>query len=296
MRSTLAQPAFLRTLERLVTLARRLFSGELRARRERARGASLEFEEYRDYAPGDDLRLVDWNVWQRLDQLAVKRFRAERELVLTLLIDTTGSMGTGAPSKFEQARRLAAALGFVGLHLGFEVMLVPLPYRSGAPLRAMRGPSQAPRLLAATDELEAAGGGDPEGSLRALLGRHHGRGRAVWLSDMATPSGWAEAFRYLAVKGLQTDVLHLLAPDELDPPLPLDGTLRLRDPEAPAAERLELEAGAGVRALYRQRLERHLGAVAAAARASGLGYQRTASDADLEATARALLERGSLLR
>src|SRR4249920_812981 len=84
-------------------------------RNARARGAGLEFHDFRHYQPGDDLRSIDWNVEARLRQLVVRVFRAEGQLQLHLLVDISRSMTTGSPDKLECARKLAAALCYVAV-------------------------------------------------------------------------------------------------------------------------------------------------------------------------------------
>src|SRR5215831_7804015 len=107
---------FLKTLEALNLLARRTLTGDDRADRLTPRkGASLEFNDYRRYAPGDEIRYIDWNVYARHGSLFVKEFTAEENVHVSLLLDASGSMSFGRPSKFEAARELAAALGYIGL-------------------------------------------------------------------------------------------------------------------------------------------------------------------------------------
>ena len=79
------------------------------------KGFSLEFSDYRRYQHGDDLRYVDWNVYRRLDRLLVKVFTAEEEMNIYLLIDTSRSMAEGQSGKLDYAKKVAAALGYIGL-------------------------------------------------------------------------------------------------------------------------------------------------------------------------------------
>src|SRR5215470_15084171 len=107
---------FLRKLERLHLIAKRLnwacAKGEHASSR---KGFSLEFSDYRKYQHGDDLRYVDWNIYRRLDRLLLKVFTAEEEMNVYLLVDTSGSMAEGAPRKIDYAKKIAAALGYIGL-------------------------------------------------------------------------------------------------------------------------------------------------------------------------------------
>src|SRR5437016_1663543 len=112
--SGLLEPEFLRKLERLSLVAKKVFTGQLKGERRSARrGASVEFADYRSYVLGDDLRYVDWNTYARLERLFLKLFMEEEDLHVHLLIDGSQTMAGGA--KFDYARRIAATLGYAGL-------------------------------------------------------------------------------------------------------------------------------------------------------------------------------------
>ena len=112
----LRDPEFLRSLERLSLVSKRAYAGAIKGeKRSTRRGVSVEFADYRDYVPGDDLRYLDWNVYGRLDRLLVKLFVEEEDLRVYLLLDRSRSMGFGEPSKFDHARRLIAALAYLAL-------------------------------------------------------------------------------------------------------------------------------------------------------------------------------------
>ena len=138
---TVFDEAFLRQLERLLLLLRSPVRGGLKGgRRSVKRGQSVEFADYRDYAIGDDLRQLDWNVFARLEKLFVKLFVEEEDVTITLLIDASASMASGEPEKLLFAKRAAAALGYIGLASEDRVASV----RSGG--RASRRHTAAPRL------------------------------------------------------------------------------------------------------------------------------------------------------
>src|SRR5580765_6674127 len=104
-------PELLSRLDRLDVLSRKVFAGKLPGeRRSRKRGTSVEFDDYRNYVAGDDLRRVDWNVFARLDKFFLKLFREEEDLALHIAIDASASMDAGSPSKLVFAQRLAMAL------------------------------------------------------------------------------------------------------------------------------------------------------------------------------------------
>ncbi|MEC7407447.1 MAG: DUF58 domain-containing protein, partial [Planctomycetota bacterium] len=97
---TLLPPALLARVDRLELASRKIFRGQLKGeRRSRRRGQSVEFDDFRTYVPGDDLRLIDWNLFARLDQLFLKLFQEEVDRHFFALIDSSRSMQFGEPSK-----------------------------------------------------------------------------------------------------------------------------------------------------------------------------------------------------
>ena len=113
---TVFDEAFLRQLERLMLVTRKAVQGGMKGvRRSPKRGQSVEFTDYRDYTPGDDLRSLDWNVYARLEKLFIKLFVEEEDVNVHVLLDASASMHHGAPDKLLFARRAAAALAYVGL-------------------------------------------------------------------------------------------------------------------------------------------------------------------------------------
>src|SRR5215831_6336084 len=120
----LLSPDLLAQLERLELVSRKIFRGRMKGeRRSKRKGQSVEFADFRNYVPGDDLRFIDWNLYARLDKLFLKMFLEEEDLHFYALIDASGSMEFGEPTKLEYAKQLAAALGFVGLVKGDRVRI-----------------------------------------------------------------------------------------------------------------------------------------------------------------------------
>src|SRR5262249_24628526 len=120
---------FLRKLETLVMTIRRsrVAAGMLRANRASKRvGAGLEFADHRDYAAGDDLRYLDWNLYGRLGRLALRLFQEEEDLLVEVLADASASMGVGNPPKLDLALQIGAALAYVALANLDRVALSPL--------------------------------------------------------------------------------------------------------------------------------------------------------------------------
>src|SRR4028119_1493171 len=114
--SSLLEPDFLRKLEHLSIISKKVFSGQLKGeRRSTRRGTSVEFADFRNYTLGDDLRYIDWNTFARLEKLFLKLFVEEEDLHVYTLLDGSQSMAYGSPSKFDYGKRIAAALGYIGI-------------------------------------------------------------------------------------------------------------------------------------------------------------------------------------
>ena len=129
------------SLDKLDIIARKIFSGKIQGeRRSRRRGISVEFADYRQYAAGDDLRFIDWNVYARLDRLFMKIFLEEEELTLGLAIDASASMEFGNPNKFDFVRRLAMSLGYIALSSHNRVSLFSFNDQGVSRLTALREP------------------------------------------------------------------------------------------------------------------------------------------------------------
>src|SRR5579872_7410207 len=158
--SALLTPELLRRLEQFQLLAARRAKSSARGeRRSRARGQSVEFADYRTYVQGDDFRYLDWNLFGRLERLFLKLYEEERELPVRIFLDASESMTFGTPRKFDFARQVAAALGYVAL-CGFDrVSVIPFPAPSA-------DPALDPSLLAR--DLSA------RGALRSVRGRKSG--------------------------------------------------------------------------------------------------------------------------
>ncbi len=237
---------------RLVTRRRRR-GGTWGERRSTRKGMGLEFADYRDYAPGDDPRRVDWNLYARLDRLYVQLYEEEEELSVAIVLDGSGSMawGEGANARWPVARQLATALGALALLGGDrlygaivqESALVAWgPRRGRGHVAAWRAwlDAQTPRGQVAMGE-----------ALRTLALRLSHPALILLCTDGYDPEGLAEGITALAGGGHEVVLLHLLTPDELAPPL--HGDLRLVDVES--GDKREITLDRATLAAYRQRLE-----------------------------------------
>jgi uncharacterized protein (DUF58 family) len=283
------------TCARLGLHVRRGIGGRLGERRlpGRPQDSGIEIETLRPYAPGDDVRHLDWNAVGRLDALVTRRFTAERQVRFDLLIDASASMGLPERDrKLDAARELAMALAWMGLVAGDTVRLVTLG-SNRAPL-ILRHRANAPRAAAWLAALAPRGTLDLGAGLATHARRHPGPAVAVVVSDlMAEPATLEPGVMALAGAQHLVVLLHLLGRDEIEPPPGLAHGV-LRDVESGATHPIALDPA--LRACYRALLESHLRALAGlAARARGV-YVHFASDEPVPELLAGRLARAGLVR
>ena len=262
----------LRRLNQLTLVAARIRAGSIQGdRRSTRRGNSVEFADYRNYAPGDDLRRLDWNIYARLERPFIKLFEEEEDLAVTILLDGSGSMawGQGDLNKFDYARRLAGGLGAVALSSGDQLTISLL---QDGQLTAEEGPARGPAVLARffrfLEKLETGGQTDLNGSMRQAAIRPRRAGLVIVISDLLAPDGYESGLRELLGRGNEAVLIHLLAPDELDPQMA--GDLQLVDFETGREQDVSLDGG--LRGLYRQRAQAWLNSIRSDCRKRGIRY------------------------
>lgn len=247
-------------LERLDVVSRKIFSGRVQGeRRSRRRGMSVEFADYRPYAHGDDLRFVDWNIYGRLDRLFMKIFLEEEDLSLMVAIDTSASMDWGTPNKFEYARRLAMALGYIGLVNHNRVSLCAFGEVGGLQrISNMRGRRRTREMGDWLLKLEPGGAGTFEETMKTVAHSRMGRGVMLVISDFLLKDGYEKGLRAVAGRGFDVFAAQMLSPEELDPgPNGLAGDVKLIDLED--EEETEVTVSQKVLTGYRETLNRYCG-------------------------------------
>jgi uncharacterized protein (DUF58 family) len=232
---------FLRKLERLRLIAKRLSWANAKGEHPSSRkGFSLEFSDYRRYQRGDDLRYVDWNVYRRLDRLLLKVFTAEEEMNVYLLIDTSRSMAEGMPPKIDYAKKVAAALGYIGLKNLDRIGGASFSSALQAPLSLARGRKQILRLFSFLGRLSCRGETNLRAAAHSFINLFPHPGLVVIVSDLFDPAGWRTSLEELAIRKYQLLVIHILEPQELNPK-PW-GDVALNDVESGRERRVFLDA------------------------------------------------------
>ena len=305
----LLTPELLRQLEQFQLLAaRRAKSSAKGERRSKARGQSVEFADHRNYVPGDDFRYLDWNLYGRLDRLFLKLYEEERELPVRIFLDASESMNFGEPRKFDFARQVAAAIGYVAL-CGFDrvsVNVFPNAERgtrnaepnaarpSDVPRSALRTPSSEQtavetslsrvrgkksslQFLQNLSRLHAGGAANFNESIRRGALEARQAGLAVVLSDFLDPAGYEAGLTTLIGRGFQVDVVQILAPEELEPKT--FGDLRLVDAET--GDEREVTFGKFRLKHYQQTVQNFCGRLHEYCQTRGINHFLAASNTDL---------------
>jgi uncharacterized protein (DUF58 family) len=286
----LLEPSLLRRLEALALQVRRAVSGQMGGeRRSRRRGQSVEFADFRNYTPGDDFRLIDWNAYARLDRFMLRLFVAEEELPLNIFLDLSGSMDWGKPNKAETARRLAGALAYVALAALDRVRLTVFaagPTSGGAPYRGRRA------AAALFERLQSFPAGGPTNYEKLVwpIGRQR-PGMSIVISDGLGEPGVDAALAALQRAQQEGAVLQLLAPQELTPDW--TGDARLRDAES-GLER-EFTATPLTQGAYLRALQQRTDAIERAAHRRGLRFARLSTAEPIDDMVQRTLRRIGLL-
>ncbi len=284
-------PDFVKKLAYLDLVAKQLLAGTRRGERRSARpGSGTLFRDHRSYSRGDDLRYVDWNVYGRLDSLFVKQFEVEESADVLLLLDRSLSMDHGTPGKLAFARRLAAALGYVGLAHLDRVEVLPLPGEEEG--RSFTGRAQARDLFHHLLRVEPRGETDLLGAVRRIAARRRRHGVAVLLSDLLDPRGYRRAVDYLLHRRYEVFLVQVYAPEEAAPPH--RGPLRLADAET--GRRLAVHLTEETAAAYRRVFREFCAGVSRYARSKGIGHARFSTDTPFGPAALSVLSRGGVVR
>jgi uncharacterized protein (DUF58 family) len=259
-RTELFDDEFQRRLETLAIVSRRVFAGRLRAeRRSKKRGSGVEFADHRVYVPGDDFRFVDWNVYQRFGKLLVRLYEEEEDLSIYFIVDCSTSMGFGDGRKFDQARRLAAALAYVGLANLDRVTIVGVSDEVVARMPTTRGKGRIFKVFGFLRDLTPVGTTDLRTSLKTFVAQHKRRGLAVLISDLYDHEGFAGGINMLRYNKFEPYVIHIVDPREAQPGL--KGDVRIYDCETGEEREITvtqklLERMAEAYAEYRDEAER----------------------------------------
>lgn len=210
---------FLSKLEYLSLVSRRVFRGSLLAQRRTMQfGSGIEFADHREYAAGDDLRYLDWNLYARHGEYLLKRFQEEQDLHVYFLLDCSQSMAFGEPAKFDLARQLVAALAYIALADLERVSVIAFADRILADFPLTRGKARILSLLGFLEGLPTQGvDTDLAQAMREFLRRKQRNGLAVVVSDLFAPAGFEPGIDQLRHRRYEPHVIQLHDPKEANP-------------------------------------------------------------------------------
>lgn len=274
MEEKLFDAMFWESLHRLrLAEGQRMNGGRSGGRRSTAKGNSVEFADFREYMPGDDIRRIDWNAYGRMDRLFIKLFMQEQEGMYTVVVDTSASMNFGTPAKSVMAARLAGAFGYMALHAQDRVRLASIhaveqgvipeeganAVVSQARVEAgLTGMQSLNRYLAQIEGLSFEGRTDLWDSMRKIPFPR--RGCTIVLSDFmdrgADPAHMervAQVLKYLQFQKQDVILVRIVAEEEIHPSL--QGTLNLVDEET--REELKVTATTKLLTEYGRQVERY---------------------------------------
>ncbi|HEY7791917.1 MAG TPA: DUF58 domain-containing protein [Vicinamibacterales bacterium] len=283
------EPATLAAIGDLELLARTVVDGFVAGlHRSPDFGFSQEFAEYRAYAPGDDLRHVDWNAFARTERAYLKRYRGETNSLVTILLDASRSMeyASHAVSKIDYARYLAASICYLAIHNQRDAAgLLVFDDEVRAFIRPSTRSGQLARLMSALETAEPHARTDFATPMRHVQEFLKRRGLVLILSDFyESPEQLVRTIEPLRFHGNDVVLLHVLDPDEIRPDL--REPVLLTDVETDQRMEVTPEYARGE---YHARMQAHLAELAERARGAGLDYFLLPTDRPLDAGLREYL-------
>lgn len=243
------------------------------------RGSSVEFAEYRNYAPGDDIRRLDWRVFARSDRFYLKEFEAETNLRCYLVIDCSGSMKFGAPvSKLQYAKRLAANLAYLAAHQGDAVGLLGAGEKAPVEIPPRRNPAHLKIVIDTLEQIEARGETGLIGALHDLAEKVRRRALVIVISDFFCElEPLLQCFQHLRFQKHDLALFQLLDRAELD--FRFDRPIRFVDLESSFSVVTE---PATIRDEYLRQLNLFLEQLRAGCHEFGADYRQVVTDQDCE--------------
>lgn len=229
----LTDPSFIRRLESLYLLARKILGGSLQAdRRSTKKGTGITFADYAPYSLGDDYRSIDWRIYARFESLVIKLFELEEDATIYLLLDCSPSM----QSKLSYAKQLAAALGYIALNTLDRLAVYGLAERLSPIFDPVRGRNHVMPFLRSLEAAPSFGTDtDFTACAREFEARHRRKGLVCVVSDFLFPGGFEEGLSRL--QWHKHEVFCLQTLDEQDLSCTWKGDVTLKCVETGATQR-----------------------------------------------------------
>ncbi len=260
---------FLERLERLTIHWKKSFAGLVGGHNlSRFAGGGQEFLDHRHFHQGDDLRAVNWRAYLRLDKLFLKMFQIEPRVPVHMLLDCSRSMAAGDGDKFEYARKLTAALTYVGLVRLDTMAIHPFSSHLREGKRCGGGRHRFTPVMDYLSSLTADGVTDFQGMVREFLSTHQQRGLVLVISDFLDDADCLRPLQYLADFGHELLLIQLWRDEDRTPPY--TGELDLTDIETQSTLHIAVDDAA--RAAYTRRFDEYCAALSQHAVRNGGRY------------------------
>jgi uncharacterized protein (DUF58 family) len=283
---------FLAKLDRLALITKRAVAGQLQGeRRSPKRGASVEFADFKPYVAGDDFRQIDWNLYARMERFFLKLFVAEEELTVHLLVDTSRSMDYGDPNKLWYARRAAGAIGYVALSNLDRVTLTAFGQERELKMPAQRSRRGVWPLFSFLTDLQPGAATQFGAFCKRYAQTARNAGPLLLCSDLMDDQ-WRDGLQALLSRRFEITLLHILAPQELDPQI--EGDVRLIDAEGGPA--VDLTADLDLIRRYQRNLESWRAEIADYCTSRGISYVPIETSYPLEDLLLNLLRQRGIVR
>lgn len=292
-RSELFDEDFLKKLEYLHVVSRKIFAGNLRAeRRTRKVGSGIEFADHRKYSRGDDFRYIDWNVYGRVDKLLLRLFEEEEDLHIYVLIDCSESMMIGEPLKLHYAMQVGAALAYIGLANLDRVAVLPFADTLKGRLPPARGKNRIFKVFEFLRGTPAGGRTQLGDCLTKFVHQNKRRGLAVIISDFYDPAGFEDGINALRYNKFEPFVLQVYDQKEANPAL--HGDLTLVDCETGEAK--EVTVSRSLLEAYRREHEKYMNELSEFCTQRALPYFRTHTQMPFDELVLRIFRQGGFLR
>lgn len=260
MNREVVDSAFLKSIETAMLYYENPMNGYFGgSRKSDAYGNTVEFADFREYVPGDDIRRIDWKIYGRFEKYIIKLFVDERRLNTQVFLDCSASMDWGEPDKATAALRIAAAFGYLSVLAMDRVSYFMLKDKKCIDLCGEFSGRDA--FYAAADKLsriEFEGDTDFEAAIKSCPNPGYGDGLSVIISDFFTDSNWKAAVDYLVYLKRRVLVVQLLSPEEMDPEY--GGRLQLIDSESESGDdyrNTRIDIGRKAVKVYKKTLEKY---------------------------------------
>jgi uncharacterized protein (DUF58 family) len=278
-------------INQLNLVARRRMSGwAFGEQNSPARGDGIEFADYREYQPGDDIRRVDWAVFLRLRRLLIRLCAEEKELTLLVILDISRSMQFGTPDKLWLTRQIAAILAGIALRDGNRAGVMTMGKQLEELFSRENNQVSLAGVVNALERIQPVNKIDPKVCIRQFASRYSRKCMAVMISDFLFPE-WSQVITGLAATGCESYIIHMMAPQELNPPLL--GEVTLVDSES--LGEMPLHVDYALIDEYRKVLDDFLQDIRQTCGRLGVGYSLAVSDIPLAGILHRELRKGGLL-